>query len=166
MNYKILASGSAGNAVIVEDVILIDCGVSFKALKDYYKDLKLVLLTHIHGDHFNKSTIRRLAYERPTLRFICYEWLVQELLNCGASKRNIDVLKEFEGLHYMDFAIEGFKLKHDVPNCGWKVRFNNGRSYFYATDTCRHRNLQYIDSLFHQKSYRLCFQAVTSLWHR
>ena len=142
MNYKILASGSAGNAVIVEDVILIDCGVSFKALKDYYKDLKLVLLTHIHGDHFNKSTIRRLAYERPTLRFGCCEWLVEELINCGASKRNIDVLKEFEGLHYMGFAIEGFKLKHDVPNCGWKVRFNNGRSYFYATDTCSLDNVE------------------------
>lgn len=136
MNYKILASGSSGNAVIIENVILIDCGVSFKTLKEYYKDLHLVLLTHIHGDHFNKSTIRKLAYERPTLRFGCCEWLIQELINCGVSKRNIDLFTEFEGLHYRDFAIESFSLEHDVPNCGWKVRFTDGYRYFYATDTC------------------------------
>lgn len=143
MNYKILASGSAGNAVIVEDVILIDCGVSFKALKDYYKDLKLVLLTHIHSDHFNKSTIRRLAYERPTLRFGCCEWLVEELINCGVSKRNIDLYTCFEGMHYgIGFSIETFLLKHDVPNCGWQIMFDNGYSYFYATDTCNLDNIE------------------------
>ena len=125
MNYKILASGSAGNAVIVEDVILIDCGVSFKALKDYYKDLKLVLLTHIHGDHFNKSTIRRLAYERPTLRFGCRDYLVHDLICCGVDKKNIDV----------------FDLVHDVPNCGYKLSIND-KKYFYATDTCSLDNIE------------------------
>lgn len=142
MNYNILASGSNGNAVIVENKILIDCGVSFKALKEYYKNLQLVLLTHIHSDHFNKSTIRRLAYERPTLRFGCCEWLVQELINCGVSKRNIDLFTEFEGMHYKFFAIESFKLKHDVPNCGWKIVFDGGYSYFYATDTCGLDNVE------------------------
>ena len=66
MNYKIIESGSSGNATIVEDAILIDCGVSFKKLRDCYKNLKLVLLTHIHSDNFNKATIKRLAKERPT----------------------------------------------------------------------------------------------------
>lgn len=143
MNYEILASGSNGNCTIIEDKIAIDMGISYKKLGDYAKKIKLVLLTHVHSsDHFNKSTIKRLAQERPTLRFICYKWLVQELLNCGVSKRNIDVLKEFEGLHYIDFTIEGFKLKHDVPNCGWKIRFNNGFRYFYATDTCSLDNIE------------------------
>ena len=69
MNYKIINSNSDGNGLIVEDTILIDCGITFKSLKDYYKKLEIVLLTHIHQDHFNKSTIRKLVSERPTLRF-------------------------------------------------------------------------------------------------
>ena len=46
MNYKIISSCSTGNASIIRDIILIDCGVAFKRLEKYYKNLKLVLLTH------------------------------------------------------------------------------------------------------------------------
>ena len=67
MNYKIINSGSDGNGMIIEDTILIDCGISFKKLNEYYKRLEIVLLTHIHGDHFNKKTISKLAIERPKL---------------------------------------------------------------------------------------------------
>ena len=80
MNYKIISSCSTGNATIIRDIILIDCGVTFKKLEKYYKQLKIVLLTHVHQDHFNRSTIKRLAQERPTLRFACCEWLLQHLI--------------------------------------------------------------------------------------
>lgn len=36
IRYNIIATGSKGNAVKIDD-ILIDCGVSFKKLKDVYK---------------------------------------------------------------------------------------------------------------------------------
>ena len=49
MDCEVIASGSKGNAVVLNKHILIDAGVSFKALKDVYKDLKIVLLTHIHS---------------------------------------------------------------------------------------------------------------------
>ena len=49
MEYEIISTGSHGNAVVLNKHILIDVGVSFKALKNVYKDLKLVLLTHIHS---------------------------------------------------------------------------------------------------------------------
>ena len=90
VNFNIISTGSQGNAVIIENSILIDCGVPFKLLEKHIKPLKLVLLTHIHSDHFNKTTIRRLAQERPTLRFACGEWLVPALVECGVPKRNID----------------------------------------------------------------------------
>ena len=93
MNYKIISSCSTGNAVIIKDIILLDCGVTFKKLEKYYKKLKIVLLTHIHTDHFKKATIRRLAQERPTLRFACCEWLLESLLECGVNRKNIDVLE-------------------------------------------------------------------------
>lgn len=142
MNYNIIASGSLGNATIVENIILIDCGVSLKKLQPYYKNLKLVLLTHIHGDHFNKKTIKKLVELRPTLRFGCCEWLVQNLIDCGVNKKNIDLYTPFEGMHYgIGFSIETFNLKHDVPNCGWKVMFDDRYKYFYATDTCSLENI-------------------------
>ena len=48
MNYNIIATGSSGNCIIIENSIAIDMGVSFKAIKEYYKNLQLVLLTHAH----------------------------------------------------------------------------------------------------------------------
>lgn len=54
MNYKIISSCSTGNATIIKDIILIDCGVTFKKLEKYYKQIKIVLLTHIHRRSFQK----------------------------------------------------------------------------------------------------------------
>ena len=93
MTYNIISTGSQGNAVAINDVILIDCGVSFKALAAVCKGIKLVLLTHSHNDHFKVSTIKKLAFERPTLRFACCDWLINNLVECGVDKKNIDVLE-------------------------------------------------------------------------
>lgn len=134
MNYKIIASCSTGNAVIIRDTILMDCGVSFKRLQKYYKKIKIVLLTHIHSDHFKKETIRKLAQERPTLRFACCEWLLESLLECGVSRRNIDVLNIGTKYDYKLFKIVPIKLYHDVPQCGYRVLFNDYK-IIYATDT-------------------------------
>lgn len=134
---NIIGTGSKGNAVVVNSAILIDCGVPFIALQSVYRSLTMVLLTHSHGDHLSKSTIRRLAQERPTLRFACREWLVAPLIECGVLKGKIDLIHENEGLCYGENrpAVETFNLVHDVPNCGWKVHFPSGESLFYATDT-------------------------------
>lgn len=59
VKYNIISTGSDGNATILEDFVLIDCGVPYKALEPYVTKLKLVLLTHIHSDHFQKRTIKR-----------------------------------------------------------------------------------------------------------
>lgn len=134
MKYNIIATGSTGNAVVLNNCILIDCGVSFKALKDVYKDLKLVLLTHEHGDHFNKTTIRRLAKERPTLRFGCCDWLVSDLIDCNVQKRNIDVFEIGKVYDYQKFKISPIKLYHDVPQCGYRL-FVGGEKAIYVTDT-------------------------------
>lgn len=134
MNYKIISSCSTGNAVIIKDIVLIDCGVTFKRLEKYYKKLKIVLLTHIHTDHFKKATIKKLAEERPTLRFACCEWLLESLLECGVNKRNIDVLEIGTKYNYKLFKIIPIKLYHDVPQCGYRVLFDDYK-VIYATDT-------------------------------
>ena len=134
MNYNIISTGSQGNAIVLNNIILLDCGVPFRDLKDVYKDLKIVLLTHIHGDHFNKATIRKLAAERPTLRFACCSWLVPALLQCGVSIHNIDSLEISRIYDYQTFKVSPVKLYHDVDNAGWRV-FQNAEKAIYMTDT-------------------------------
>lgn len=134
MYCNIISTGSKGNAVIVNKYILIDCGVTFKALKGVYKDLKIVLLTHEHTDHINKTAIRKLTNERPTLRFGCCEWLVKILIDCGVPKRNIDVYEVGKVYDYKAFKISPVKLYHNVPNCGYRLFFGTQKA-IYATDT-------------------------------
>lgn len=134
MKYKIIATGSQGNAVVINNNILIDCGVSFKALNEYYKKLKLVLLTHEHSDHLNLTTIRKLATERPTLRFGCCKWLIKTLVENGVAKTNIDVYEIGRVYDYSGFWISPVKLYHDVANCGYRLFINDERA-IYMTDT-------------------------------
>ena len=134
MNYNIIATGSDGNAVVINGYMLIDCGVPFKALAAVKKQLKIVILTHIHSDHFNPATIRRLATERPTLRFACCEWLLPVLIGCGVQKKNIDLLKVGKIYNYGAFKLSPVKLYHDVDNCGWRI-FVGSEKAIYITDT-------------------------------
>ena len=115
MQCEILATGSAGNAVVLGGTILIDCGVSYKLLAPSVPDLQLVLLTHIHSDHFRRATIRRLAAERPRLRWGCGPWLVQPLGELGVSRRQIDALKD-DGCEFIDLPIDrrGTNPLHDL----------------------------------------------------
>ena len=135
MTYNIISTGSKGNAIIINDEILIDCGVPFKDIKPYIKGLKLVLLTHEHGDHFCPSTIKKLAEKRPTLRFGCGKWLINKLIACGVQKWRIDVYSPNTRNHYIDFvSLVMIPLNHNVQNAGYKIEMN-GENIFYATDT-------------------------------
>lgn len=49
MTYEIIETGSTGNAVVINENIMIDCGVSWKKIQPHAKKLKLVLLTHKHS---------------------------------------------------------------------------------------------------------------------
>lgn len=140
MTYKIISTGSMGNAVVIGD-ILIDCGVPFKALGEEYRHLKLVLLTHEHGDHFRPSTIKRLADERPALRFGCCGWMVQKLTDAGVRPHLIDVYNIGARYDYKAFSVSPVKLYHDVPNCGYRLYFGNEK-VFYATDTCTLKGIE------------------------
>ncbi len=134
ITYDILSTGSKGNAVIVHDFILIDCGVPYKLVEPHVPDLKLVLLTHIHSDHFRPATLRRLVRERPTLRFACGTWLASALATAGIPVSNIDILTPDVMYGYGSVNVIPVSLVHNVPNCGYKLHFRDGK-VFYATDT-------------------------------
>lgn len=141
MTYDILATGSGGNCVIINGEIAIDMGIPMKKLREsgYIKGLKLVLLTHEHGDHFNAATVRALHWERPALRWGCCEWMVPRLLDVGIDKRIIDVydpeIKAFQ-MYGPSLSIRPERIPHDVPNCCYHFIFHGDRRerLFYATD--------------------------------
>lgn len=132
---NVISTGSKGNAVLLGRSILLDCGVPYKQIEPYVRGLRLILLTHIHGDHFNPSTIRRLSKERPTLRFGCCEWLVRPLLDAGVSAKCIDVYSPDYSYNYTSISVIPVLLTHDVENCGYQIENCNGERAFYATDT-------------------------------
>ena len=134
VNHQIIATGSSGNAVIIGRSVLVDCGTPFRAVSPHLNDLRLVLLTHIHGDHFNPSTLRRISAEKPLMRFGACKWLIKPLVDAGVKERQIDVLEPGCEYDYGLCRVIPFNLVHDVPNCGYKLHFPGGKA-IYATDT-------------------------------
>ena len=123
MIYDILATGSTGNSVVIKGEILIDCGIPMKKQREigYIKGLRLVLLTHAHGDHFNAATVRALHQERPALKWGCCKWMVPHLLGAGVLVQLIRMPTKREVLRMQEYTIFPVDLVHDVPNCGWHI---------------------------------------------
>ena len=128
--FKVINSGSDGNAILYYQKILVDCGVPFKSLQEVYKNIQIVLLTHIHGDHLNLKTLQKLQEERPAVRIACGKWLTESI----KTLKNIDVLEIGKLYNYGAFKISPVKLYHDVENCGYRI-FTEKYKIFHATDT-------------------------------
>ena len=59
----ILATGSSGNCVLLDNQILIDAGITYKHFCEFgvsADQVKLCVITHKHGDHMNKPFVRKL----------------------------------------------------------------------------------------------------------
>ena len=48
MTYEIISSSSKGNCIIVENILMLDVGVSYKKIKDKLKKIKLIFISHSH----------------------------------------------------------------------------------------------------------------------
>ncbi|MCW8932189.1 MAG: MBL fold metallo-hydrolase [Gammaproteobacteria bacterium] len=132
MQFKILGTGSSGNCFLINDDLMIDAGLPYSKIKDKVKNVRYVLLTHIHGDHFNKSTIRKLAANHNVM-FICGEWLFDELLNIVNSE---SILVYGFGIAFdaIGYDVAMVKAYHDVPNCGYRI-MQDGHKHLHITDT-------------------------------
>lgn len=131
-NYNIIGTNSSGNAIIYFDEVLVDVGLSYTKLKDYLKPIKIVLLTHQHGDHFQLATINKIAIERPDIVWIVPKYLIEEI-------KQIKLRNVFEihhGIKYKigEYRIEAFDLYHDIANVGYKI-IKNDYKIVHATDT-------------------------------
>lgn len=142
MNYEIINSGSDGNAILLENSILLDCGVTYKKIEPYLKKVKVIFLTHIHQDHFKKSTIKKIAYEYPNIKFLVGYYLVSHLIECGVSPKNIFqlVFDEWYDIGIAKVRIE--EVQHDVLNACLKMEMKD-KKMVYIVDT---NNVDYISA--------------------
>jgi Cft2 family RNA processing exonuclease len=133
MKYEIIGTGSSGNCVILDDIML-DCGLPYKQIKPYLKDIKLIFISHKHSDHLNKSTIKKIAYNNPTIKFLVAFYLVDLLLELGVSKKNIITvdLEKWYNIGIANVKLEA--LMHDVPNTALKIQKGNQKA-IYIVDT-------------------------------
>lgn len=129
--HKILKSGSEGNAVVYHGSIVVDCGIPYSLIEPVIDDIQIVLATHKHLDHFNLSTLRRIQFERPTVRFACGPWMAELFQGF----KNVDILDFGKWYDYGPFKVALIKLYHDVPNCGYRIE-KDGHKTIHATDTC------------------------------
>lgn len=128
--FEVISSGSSGNCIRYHKTILVDVGVPYSLIKPFVNELQLILFTHEHKDHINITTVKKLAFERPTLRFGCCEWMIPLLHGI----KNVDVYRIGEVYNYGQFSVSPVKLYHDVDNCGYRI-FKGETKIFHATDT-------------------------------
>lgn len=122
MKYKVLATGSTGNATLIVGsrgtVIGIDEGLSGKKYLSLAENAGIDLpselfITHSHSDHFNKGGIHVLQRKKPALELIL-----------GGGMYN-----------YNEFTVTAFKVPHNVLNHGYIITDNDdGQSMVYITD--------------------------------
>lgn len=142
MTCKVIATGSKGNAVLLNGAYLFDCGVTSRKIANLLPNLRVVFLTHIHGDHFNALTIRNIHRRRPGVYFACGRNLLVPLCGeGGVSPANVIVCEpgQKRKIAWGDESItfQCVDLIHNVENVGWIVETEGAQpcTAMYATDT-------------------------------
>lgn len=144
MNIEIIKTGSKGNCIIVENKFMLDCGVPYKMVESYLKDIKLIFISHKHGDHLNPATVKKIAYNYPNIKFLCGVSVNDDIVKCGVPERNVICL--FEGKWY-SLGLCNVKLDflyHDVPNFALSLWYSN-KTMFYCTDTSQISHVSALD---------------------
>lgn len=147
---QILGTGSTGNAVLIDDCILLDCGLGVKKLMPYLTNVRHLFITHRHGDHLNLAVLKNIAKKiSPSIirhglhvNSDCYQ------LICDKEPELAEMI-ETERLttsSYLEFEVKGTKyevttypLYHDVENQGFVIK-KNGKTLIHATDTSTMRD--------------------------
>lgn len=131
MYYKIIASGSKGNATLVvsnNTVILVDLGITLKWLNEALtslsmtlKDIDAVIFTHNHSDHLNG-----LKAISPKKMYALERTLPGSLSN---------VVELYKPFYINEVKITPFPTSHDATNpCGYVIEDEEDK-LTYLTDT-------------------------------
>lgn len=154
MNYEILKSGSDGNCIVVNKTIALDMGVPYKQIKPYLKDILIIFISHVHQDHCLNSTIKKIAFEHPRIKFITCKENAKHLISLGVAKQNVFAL-DFD--KWFDIGICKVRLEelfHDVENAALKMDFNGFKCiYIVDTNECKQINAENYDYAWVEANY-------------
>jgi Cft2 family RNA processing exonuclease len=136
VKYNIIGSSSKGNCIIVEDILMLDIGCSYAKIEKYLKKIKLIFLSHAHKDHLLPATAKKIAYEHPTIKFLCGSEVVVEKLvkDSYVPMRNIFILKPNKWFNLGALKVKLEQLEHDTPNYAIKFEIK-GKKGIYMVDT-------------------------------
>ncbi len=126
----VAASGSKANSTVIiyqNDVIIIDCGTTYKALSDALltegltpKNISAVFVTHSHSDHVKGLATLKNKISAPFYSAVDIE-------GCNKMRAPVTV---------GSMAVSYFECCHDVDCVGYKITAGN-KSVAVATDTGR-----------------------------
>lgn len=89
LDYRILSSGSTGNAVRIRN-IMIDCGIAFSKMKEDLYKCQYLLITHDHQDHVKPAVLNMIAQQFPNIEI--YSTYKVARLNDAVTAINTDYL--------------------------------------------------------------------------
>ena len=144
MRFSVLASGSTGNAVYVENdehSFLIDAGLSGKKMEQLFanidrdmKSLSGILVTHEHSDHIKGLGVIARKYNIPVFAnaktWTAMDGLVGTIPTDLCFDFNMESVKTFGGLDIQSFAVS-----HDAAEPMFYTFYENGRKLVVITDT-------------------------------
>lgn len=124
MKLKSLKSGSKGNASLVytkNTKILVDCGISGKAVKEAMAQLDIspeeingIVVTHEHYDHIKGIGVMMRRYDIPVYaNSMTWAAIMQNDLG-KLNDKNIKIFEGVEPFVIGDISINPFKIPHDA----------------------------------------------------
>ena len=144
MRFSVLASGSTGNAVYVENdehSFLIDAGLSGKKMEQLFanidrdmKNLSGILVTHEHSDHIKGLGVIARKYNIPVYAnaktWTAMDGLVGTIPTDLCFDFDMETVKTFGSLDIQSFAVS-----HDAADPMFYTFHDNGRKLVVITDT-------------------------------
>ena len=144
MRFSVLASGSTGNAVYVENdnhSFLVDVGLSGKKMEQLFanidrdmKNLSGILVTHEHSDHIKGLGVIARKYNIPVYAnaktWTAMDGLVGTIPTDLCFDFDMETVKTFGSLDIQSFAVS-----HDAADPMFYTFHDNGRTLVVITDT-------------------------------
>ncbi|RKQ16453.1 MBL fold metallo-hydrolase [Ureibacillus endophyticus] len=144
MRFSVLASGSTGNAIYVENdehAFLVDVGLSGKKMEQLFakidrdmKNLTGILVTHEHSDHIKGIGVVARKYKVPIFaNEKTWQAMDGHIGNIPTEQRFIFNMETVQSFGSLD--IESFAVSHDAVDPMFYVFHENDRKLVVITDT-------------------------------
>lgn len=136
LDYKILSSGSVGNAVRIRN-IMIDCGIAFNKMKEELYWCQYLLITHDHQDHVKPAVLKQITEQFPNIEIFSTYKVAR--MNDAVTAINTDYLPIL--LPNASCRMWAVPVPHNTICFAYVLRFDD-LDLVYATDLKRTDELE------------------------